>query len=182
MLKKKIVNTDSISDEELMELYQKGEAHIFDQIYSRYAGRILAYMTKKTGSDKNAQDLTQEVLLKLHRSRDQYNKMLPLAPWIFSISSSVFLDFAKKKSLEDATAPEKFDSYQALEVISQENQNSTILNTLPEQQKQAVALRVFDEATFEEIATRLSTSPENARQIFSRGIRKLKSSFSGKES
>lgn len=171
-----------MSDEDLMELYQKGQHHVFDQIYSRYAGRILAYMKKKTGSDKNAQDLTQEVFLKLHRSRDQYNKMLPLAPWIFSISSSVFLDSVKKKSLEDATEPEKFDSFQSVEVISEENQNSAMLDALPDQQKQVVGLRVFDEATFEEIATRLSTSPENARQIFSRGIRKLKSSLSGKES
>lgn len=178
----KAANIENMSDEELMELYKKGEHHVFDQIYHRYAGRILSYLRKKTGSDRNAHDLTQEVFLKLHRSREQYNKMLPLAPWVFSISSSVFLDFAKKKSLEDTTAPEKFDEFQAHEVISEENQNSEVLNTLPELQKQTVALRVFDEATFEEIATRLSTTPENARQMFSRGIRKLKSSWNGKES
>lgn len=178
----KAANIEKMSDEELMELYKKGEHHVFDQIYHRYAGRILSYLRKKTGSDRNAQDLTQEVFLKLHRSREQYNKMLPLAPWVFSISSSVFLDFTKKKSLEDITEPEKFDEFQAAEVVSLESQKSSILNALPDQQKQVVALRVFDEATFEEIATRLETSPENARQIFSRGIRKLKSSINGKES
>lgn len=174
------------TDEQLMELYQKGDAAAFELIYQRFASRILGFLRQKTGSDRKAQDLTQEVFLKLHRSRDQYNQMLPLAPWIFSISRSVFLDSVKKKTREDLTAPEEFDQIEdpkaEMDSGSLSEESSKALNTLPESQKQAVSLRVLDEATFEEIAERLSTSPENARQLFSRGMKKLKSSLSGKES
>ncbi len=45
---------------------------------------------------------------------------------------------------------------------------------LPLNQKQAVGLRVFDEATFEEIAVKLSTSEDNARKLVSRGLSKLR--------
>lgn len=168
------------TDEELMMLYQSGSIRAFDLIYQRYSSRVLAYLRKRCKSDRSADDLLQEVFLKLHRSRDQYNQMLPLAPWIFSISRSVFLDAVKKKNLEHSTEPEKFDHFPAALPVSADT-NLELLETLPSQQKEVVSLRVFDDATFEEIASRLSTSPENARQIFSRGIRKLKSTLMGKE-
>jgi RNA polymerase sigma factor (sigma-70 family) len=172
------------TDEELMALYQKGEEVAFQLIYQRFVGRILGYLRGKTGSDRNAQDLTQEVFLKLHRSREQYNKMLPLAPWIFSISRSVFLDFARKKSFENVTAPEDFDQFEGTAFADSpglSEESAKALAALPESQRQAVQLRVLDDATFEEIADRLSTTPENARQILSRGLKKLKASLVGKE-
>lgn len=183
MLKKKVA-FEAKTDEELMELYQKSDDAAFQILYQRYVGRILGYLRSKTGSDRNAQDLTQEVFLKLHRSREQYNKMLPLAPWIFSISRSVFLDFAKKKSFEDATAPEDFDQVEDTDKFSSHDLSETTaqaLAELPEDQRKTIQLRVLDEATFDEIAVRLSTSPQNARQIFSRGLRKLKTNLVGKE-
>jgi RNA polymerase sigma-70 factor (ECF subfamily) len=173
------------TDEQLMELYQKGDGDAFELIYQRFASRILGFLKKKTGSGRQAQDLTQEVFLKLHRSREQYNKMLPLAPWIFSISRSVFLDFAKKKSIEDSTAPEEFDHLQAPRfdpgAHDLSEKSTEALASLPEPQRQVVNLRVLDEATFDEIAEKLSTSPDNARQLLSRGLKKLKTSFAGKE-
>lgn len=176
---------ESSTDEQLMELYKKGKQPAFELIYNRHAGRVLNYMRKKLRNDKNAQDLTQEVFLKLHRSREQYDSNLALAPWIFSITRSVFLDFVKKTSLEDATPAEKFDqlpaNIEAPGVIAKQTESAELLAGLPDMQKRVVALRVFDEATFDEIAKRLSTSPENARQLFSRGVRKLKASLGGKE-
>lgn len=174
------------TDEQLMELYQKGDHLAFELIYQRFAGRIFGFLKKKAGSDRQAQDLAQEVFLKLHRSREQYNKVLPLAPWVFSISRSVLLDFLKKKSLEDTIEPEKFDQLEdaksfGLAANDLSEKSMEALNALPDSQKQAVSLRVLDDATFDEIAERLSTSPENARQLFSRGVKKLKSSFAGKE-
>ena len=42
-------------------------------------------------------------------------------------------------------------------------------------------LFVYDDKTFEEIASRLSTSPENARQLVSRGIKKIKQALGRKD-
>lgn len=168
------------TDEELMMLYKNGSTRAFDVIYLRYSSRVMSYLRKRCRSERSVEDLIQEVFLKLHRSRDQYNQMLPLAPWVFSITRSVFLDSVKKKNLEDSLSPEELDGFQA-PVVEIDNGSTDLLASLPPQQRQAVNLRVFDEATFEEIASRLSTSPDNARQLFSRGIRKLKESLKGKE-
>lgn len=81
---KDITNKD---DEKLMELYQNGSDLAFNEIYSRYAGRIYSFFYKKGTNTSASQDLTQETFLKLHRSKSLYNKSLPFLPWLFSIGS-----------------------------------------------------------------------------------------------
>ena len=48
------------------------------------------------------------------------------------------------------------------------------LALLPSQQKLAVEMRYIDDKTFEQIAERLKVSPTNARQIISRGVKRLR--------
>lgn len=164
------------SDEELMECYKMGEAIAFDILFERHSGRVQGYLQKKLSSPKEAQDLLQEVFFKLHRARHQYNGTLPFSPWLFSITRSIWLDHLKKRNLEDATEQGKLEALQPVHIarVSDTGTGREVLDQLPASQKEAVGLRVFDDATFEEIATRLSTSPENARQLVSRGLKKLR--------
>ncbi|MEK6579254.1 MAG: sigma factor, partial [Bdellovibrionota bacterium] len=79
------------SDEELMTLYQTGSLAAFDVLFNRHSGRVLAFLRKKVLSE-TAQDLTQEVFEKLHRSRAKYNPRYPFLPWLFTVSRNVLLD------------------------------------------------------------------------------------------
>lgn len=169
------------SDEELMESYQLGSAAAFDILFERHSPRVFGYLAKRLVQKKEAEDLLQEVFFKLHRSKHLYNTTLPFSPWMFSITRSVLLDFARKKNLEDPVDGSEFDQMPLVETESPKQDLSDALEALPQSQKQAVSLRVYDEQTFEEIASRLSTSPENARQLVSRGIKKLRQAFSRKE-
>jgi RNA polymerase sigma factor (sigma-70 family) len=174
------------SDEELMESYQLGNTEAFDLLFKRHSGRVLGFLSKRTGKMKVADDLLQEVFFKLHRSKHQYNKTLPFSPWLFSVTRSVLLDFAKKRNLEDLVEASDFDRMSAAgddsAGVKEERDLTGALSSLPPLQQQAVSLRVYDEETFEEIATRLSTSPENARQLVSRGLKKLRDLLGRKES
>lgn len=172
------------SDEELMESYKMGEAVAFEILFMRHSGKVLSYLSKRLPSSKEAQDLLQDVFFKLHRSRHLYNSTLPFSPWLFSITRSMWIDFLKKRRLEDATSPEVID--QLIPTTSGIGSNGydfgrEILNQLPSNQKDAVGLRVYDDATFEEIALKLSTSPENARQLVSRGLKKMKQIWKAKK-
>jgi RNA polymerase sigma-70 factor, ECF subfamily len=171
------------TDEELMVLYQDGYIPAFEMLYSRHSNRIFGFLKNKLGSSKEAQDLSQDVFFKLHRSRHQYNSTLPFSPWLFSITRSVLFDFIKKENKEDATPSDALEdgiiespNMDTPKIRSAEN----LVNALPSKQYQVVSMRVYDEATFEEIALKLSTSPDNARQLFSRGIKTLRQ-FWGKE-
>lgn len=91
------------SDEDLMESYKMGEVVAFELLFERHSGKVLSYLSKRLQAPKEAQDLLQEVFFKLHRSRHQYNRTLPFSPWLFSITRSMWIDFLKKRRLEDAT-------------------------------------------------------------------------------
>ncbi len=164
----------AVSDEDLMKSYVKDDAMAFEILYQRYSGKVLGYLIQKTRSKVLAEDLTQDVFLKLHRSRGLYNPDLDFAPWLFTIARSVFLDSVKRRSLEDLTEAKDFEQIPA---VIESEKASLDLSSLPEIQKKVVGLRVYEEATFEEIAEKLSTTPQNIRQIFSRAVKNLKSIF-----
>lgn len=176
---------EELTDEELMEIYKIDKDQLgavaFEIIFKRYSGLVLGYLKKRLFISKDAQDLLQEVFFKLHRSRHQYDTTLPFSPWLFSITRSVWLDGIKKRRIDPV------NYFEGIEKISSSGQildaaivglDLTVLKELPLNQKEAVSLRVIDEATFEEIALKLSTSPENARQLVSRGLKKLKNLLS----
>lgn len=172
------------SDEELMASYQNGSAVAFDVLFERHSGRVFGFLSKRLFNKKEAEDLLQEVFFKLHRSKHLYNATLPFSPWLFSVTRSVLLDFAKKRNLEDATETEKLEGLLTTELKLLETQGpdlGNVLESLPQAQRHAVSLRIYDEKTFEEIAARLSTSPENARQLFSRGIKRLREALGRKD-
>jgi RNA polymerase sigma-70 factor (ECF subfamily) len=168
-------NLKTKSDEELMESYQLGSEAAFDILFQRHSSRVFAYLSKRLAKKKEAEDLLQEVFFKLHRSKHLYNATLPFSPWLFSITRSVLLDFAKKRNLEDPVDAQEFDQIPAEARLSEPNFGmKEALEVLPQAQREAISLRVYNEETFEEIAARLSTSPENVRQLVSRGLKKLR--------
>jgi RNA polymerase sigma factor (sigma-70 family) len=163
----------SKSDEELMRSYQEGEQMAFEILFKRYAGRVLGFLSKRFFQPQLAQDLTQDVFLKLHRSRAQYVPDLVFAPWLFSITRSVWIDHLKKNRKEEPTEKEFLEKLSPATELVFESQDE-ILGYLPSNQKTAVAMKIYDDATFEEIASRLETSTANARQLFSRGLKRLR--------
>jgi RNA polymerase sigma factor (sigma-70 family) len=171
---------ENLTDEELMDTYQHGAAlaeRAFEVLFNRHGGRVLMYLSGRISNRRQAEDLTQEVFLKLHRSKHLYRASLPFLPWLFTITRSVMLDHLKRQNLEDPTADlSKFD-HLLVEGPQLEIAPHAALLRLPNDQGEAVRLRIYEDDTFDEIAVKLSTSPENARQLFSRGIKKLRSIF-----
>lgn len=178
------------SDEELMELYQKGEFMAFEILYNRHSPRIYEYLQKKTPQGFS-QDLMQEVFAKLHKSRKTYNPQYPFLPWVFTIVRNTLTDFYKKNESKMALSSSSIENHnvEALlatpENLIQDNKIgqdiSHILMALPEQQRQVIELRYLQEWSFEQIANELQTSPENIRQVVSRSLKKMRSLILKKE-
>lgn len=170
-----------------MVLYQNGNQDAFECLYQRHSGRIFAYLKSKT-SIQIAQELLQEVFLKMHRSRNQYASKYPFLPWVFTIARSTLLDFFKKSETKLDTAT--LSSNTILDRLSENVETITTtsrrdltaaLRALPFQQKQAIELRYLSDWSFEKIAEEMKTTPENTRQIVSRGIKKIRSLVRGEE-
>ena len=168
------------TDEQLMQLYQNGDSNAFNELFKRHSGKVYGFLLKRTHKAEIASDLSQEVFVKLHKSKHLYNSSLPVLPWIFSVTNSVLLDFVKKRSeavTTDGAIEQLADSLATVEPTPLEI--DPYLNRLPDQQREAIRMRYIDEKSFEAISAALETSPDNVRKIVSRGIKNLKSFFNG---
>jgi RNA polymerase sigma factor (sigma-70 family) len=165
------------SDEELMLAYQMGDENAFKELYERYAGRVLGYLRKKTKSEAQARDVFQGAFLKLHRARGLYDPAYPLSPWLFTICRNELLDAVKreKRNVEEPVGELSEHAAPHAEV----NQELD-LSALSPGHRQILELRYQNDASFEEIARILDTTPSNARQLVSRSIKALKGIYGKK--
>ena len=163
-----------LSDEELMVRYQNGEEAAFQEIYRRYSGKVLGYLKGKLPPGQ-ADDCFQASFLKLHQSRHRFDASYPFKPWLFVVVRNILFDHYRAHSMKF----EEFTEEHAGSCTSEApaNAREIDLTKLSEEQRKAIELRYNEELSFSEIAARLNTSPANARQIVSGGIRKLREIF-----
>lgn len=169
-----------LSDEVLMTLYQAGEYEAFEILYRRHSGRVFEFLRKKS-DPQTAGELLQETFLKIHRSRARYSSQYPFLPWLFTVARNVHLDSlrrAENKITSRSTSDEGVDFGAASAMPAAVGLDMALaLESLPENQRRAIELRYLSDWSFEQIAAEMKTSPLNARQLISRGVKRLRSTF-----
>lgn len=173
---------EDASDEELMVAYQGGHEEAFMLLYERHSGKVYGFLSVRIGDRITADDAFQATFLKLHSSRDKYDPTLPFAPWLFTICRTAMIDVLRAR--KRVTSKESVDEV-ALEVATApatvESATLPDFGQLPSIQRKALELRYKEDLSFEEIASRLNTTPDNTRQIISRAVRRLKKLVQGEK-
>lgn len=170
----------NLTDEELMMLYQQDEAMAFDVLYGRHKNKIYTYLSKRMGDQAAIHDIFQNILLKIHKSRSNYNSKYPVLSWIYTISRSELLDYLKKQKVTSIPFNEQYMGEQlsipnpALELFHEK--------LLTKNEKEAISLRFYSDNDFIEISKELNTSESNVRKIISRGLKKLRLKYIGDNS
>lgn len=80
------------ADEELMEGYANGDTAAFQELFERYEGRVFRFLFRRTDSRERAEDLYQELFLRVHQHRESYDPSRPFATWFFSIAAHLLVD------------------------------------------------------------------------------------------
>src|SRR5215469_15640332 len=83
------------------------EAGLLDQLIVRYQHRLLRYLLYLTGSRELAEDLFQEVWMRVLMRGAQYNGKARFDTWLFTIARNLVIDFRRKRTL--ASLDELFD-------------------------------------------------------------------------
>lgn len=100
------------SDAEWMAAYQAGDERAFAELFRHYAPMIERFFLRQGKRRADAQDLTQETFLHVHRGRCYFRRGEPLRPWLFTIARNVGHDHGRRA----ARRPEAFcelDSFAA---------------------------------------------------------------------
>ncbi len=85
-----------LSDLDLVDLVQQGDATAFRGLVERYQGRIYAHVYGMIRNREEARDLTQEAFVKAFRNMAGFRKEASFTTWLYRIASNVTIDFIRK--------------------------------------------------------------------------------------
>ncbi len=83
--------------EQMMVEAQNGNSMAYETLLKEVSHYLTSYLRYKLGPQTDPQDILQDVLMTLHRSRHTYNSDYPFKPWLYKIVQSRLIDFFRKE-------------------------------------------------------------------------------------
>jgi RNA polymerase sigma-70 factor (ECF subfamily) len=90
-------NLAQLSDERLVALASKNNQTALEVLVSRYLKIIYNFVYRAVSSREEAEDLTQEVFVKLWKNLDKFDANKTFKPWLYKIAKNTYLDYYKKQ-------------------------------------------------------------------------------------
>ena len=176
----------TISDEQLMQQYAKGDALAFEQLYARHKGGLYRYCLRQINNSAKAEECFQEVWMKLINSRVNYQPKALFTTYLYRIAQNHIIDtFRKNKKLQqEIELEEEFHSGMA-ESESSDISSSLVkqkqyeelrfqIQCLPLDQKTALLLQMDAGLSLEEIAIVLDCGRETVKSKLRYATKRLR--------
>src|SRR5712692_369844 len=161
--------------EELMTQYQQASADSAATLIELLSPKLYGFFAAPMGNRSEADDMLQEVWLRIHRVRHTYRPSEPLLPWIYAIARRVRIDNYRKRSAASREIP-----MEALpEHPTQEDQTTaplafeSLLATLPESQREVIRLLKVDGLSVDEVARATASTAGAVKQKAHRAYERL---------
>lgn len=178
-----------------MLAYQAGDAGAFDQLYRRYRGPMHRYFIRQCGQPDAADELFQEVWMKLIRARERYEVSAKFSTYVYHLAHNCLVDFYRKQSRGlppsyanpgsgDTPEVADCDGVPVEQQVEQRQQIASLLEQitqLPEAQREAFLLHEESDMTLEQIAEVTGVTRETAKSRLRYAFNKLRSGMTGKE-
>jgi len=168
ILKKKY---QKFTDEELMTLIQEGSTSAFNELYDRYAQRILYYFYRMLNCDQEkAQDFLQEIFLKLIKKPALFNPVKKFSSWVFTIAYNMCKNEYRNRKVRDIFEKnhdlDSFSNFSenihnAEKIVDQKffkKELLNILNNFTDLQRSTFLLKYQENFTIKEISNILECS------------------------
>src|SRR6478609_7714668 len=160
----------AMDDSAVVTEFLGGEERAFSELVTRYQTRLLNFVYRTIGDREKAEDLVQEVFIRVHRHLQRFDRSKKFSTWIYTIASNLAKNELRnrsrnplvlfqtiKKNWQDEERPLQFedsnsrpdDMYRKrhLRELVEES-----VERLPEHHKQVFILRELEGKSYEEIA------------------------------
>jgi RNA polymerase sigma-70 factor (ECF subfamily) len=181
-------------DVRLMLEVREGNAAAFEELVLRYQGRLLTVLRHLVGSREQAEDLVQEVFLRVFRARESYQPEAKFSTWLYTIAHHLAANALRTRSRRpEMTLPSQesgpmgarpldkmlmassgqmparqLDKAEMREIVQM------ALESLAERQRMAVLLSKFEGMSYADIATVMELSPQAVKSLLSRARENLR--------
>ena len=169
------------TDEQIMEAVKNGDLQQASELFNRYNKRIFNFLRQLTNDAEVAEDLTQNVFLRLIKYRNSYREGNRFQSWIYQMARNVFSDHYRSTK----TKANYVDVEKMAEHIADDNDNPDereqllhrSLSKLTEEQRELLALTRFQHLKYEEVAAIMETTVANIKVKVHRAIAKLRENY-----
>ncbi len=170
-----------MTDESLMEAVKNGDLQRASLLFERYHKRIYNFLARLAMDRELAEDLTQNVFLRLIRYRTSYREGAKFQSWIYQVARNVFADHyqANKNRFSDYVDVEKIEDRMAdTNEIDEMDEKEKVLHRslakLTEEQRELLILTRFQHMKYEDVAAIMDTTVANIKVKVHRAILKLR--------
>ncbi len=144
-----------------MRKVRNGDQAAFRVLYDRYKGQLFLYCLRMLNDRDAAMDLLQEIFIRIHSKREQYEPGTNLGGWIHTIARNICLN--ARRALRDHAS---FDEQMDYAVTASAQQEDVALRDilteeiarLPDIYREALILREYEGHSYDEIAKLIGSS------------------------
>src|SRR6185295_2340780 len=172
-------------DADLIERCLRKDNAAWEQVVLRYRRRVFHIAYKFTGKHDDAEDLTQEIFLKVFKSLDKFNQDADFSTWLGSVARNYCIDHYRASKREKEVLVDDLVAFDLAVATSGVNPQRVLedrdrrsfllrgLDLLPEKLREAVVLRDLQGLTYQEMADRLALPEGTVKSRINRGREEL---------
>ncbi|MDZ4711441.1 MAG: sigma-70 family RNA polymerase sigma factor [bacterium] len=169
-------------DDELINAFTKGDQNAFNLIVRKYQKKVYWTVRKMVLDHDDADDITQEVFLKLYRSVSEFRGESKFFTYVYKIAINYSLNhlsknkkiLARKSDMDNSHIKSHYKS-------ADEDMNATektrlleeAIESLPEQQRAVFNMRYYDNLSYDEISNIMNKSVGGMKANYFHAIKKL---------
>jgi RNA polymerase sigma-70 factor (ECF subfamily) len=181
-----------LSDAEMMLRVKAGDDSAFDYLVQKYRRPIISFMYRMAHNSAAAEDLAQEVFLRVYRSRASYEASAKFTTWLYRIATNLGVNYARDRrherpenvtnldepDSETGQSPDLADKSPNVEdEILRRERLAAIrkkVEALPERQKMAVLMHKYQQMDYKQIAEVLKLSESATKSLLFRAYETLR--------
>lgn len=149
----------------------------FTEIYLKYSDKIFRFLYWHLNDVHMVEDLTSEVFFRAFKNWQRFKGSYPQA-WLYQIARNLLTDYYRSKKTSPLEQAEEISvDAQLLENLEKDEQVQKLklaVTKLPDNLRQVVILRFFEDLSASEVGSILGISEGNVRILQFRGLKKLK--------
>lgn len=172
----------SRTDAELICAYKNGDISGYNEIVLRYQHQVYWVIRKMVNSHDDADDLTQEVFIKVYSALKNFREESNLFTWLYRIATNYSINHLRKAKVRNTVSfdiinePVESNDKKSDETIDENIKRRLLveaIETLPARQRAVFNMRYYDELSYEDISKILKKSVGGIKANYFHAVKKL---------